>query len=226
MFFLSRLMASRNSWLPISSTTSPLRTLFIPPAKISPAVAAYLSDLKISVEPYEAVWPFLEGLGHKLAASSSSTEGAVRTGQQVSWAVELALGPSKISKAVSPILLAKAIKNPVELDGMRKAYLRDGRATVRWIAQLKKMIHSGERVDEWEAAFVPPRDHLSPLSAPGSLTRDSSQRSAHPLPLQGGELRRTGVRQHQRVRSQRRAAALLARAGQVQARGPRCTLRE
>lgn len=34
---------------------------------------------------------------------------------------------------MSPILEAKAVKNDVELEGMRRAYLRDGRATVRWV---------------------------------------------------------------------------------------------
>jgi hypothetical protein len=34
---------------------------------------------------------------------------------------------------MSPILEAKAVKNDVELEGMRRAYLRDGRATVRCV---------------------------------------------------------------------------------------------
>lgn len=34
---------------------------------------------------------------------------------------------------MSPILESKAVKNAVELEGMRKAYLRDGRATVRFV---------------------------------------------------------------------------------------------
>ena len=56
---------------------------------------------------------------------------------------------------VSPILEAKAVKNEVELEGMRAAYKRDGLATVRWMARLDALItKEGGRIDEYEAASV------------------------------------------------------------------------
>jgi Xaa-Pro aminopeptidase len=36
----------------------------------------------------------------------------------------------------SPIALPKAVKNPVELDGLRKAHIRDGAAVVQYLAWL------------------------------------------------------------------------------------------
>ncbi|EEE66177.1 aminopeptidase P1 [Oryza sativa Japonica Group] len=40
----------------------------------------------------------------------------------------------------SPIALPKAVKNPVELDGLRKAHIRDGAAVVQYLAWLDKQM--------------------------------------------------------------------------------------
>ncbi|KAF6166596.1 hypothetical protein GIB67_005458 [Kingdonia uniflora] len=40
----------------------------------------------------------------------------------------------------SPLALAKAIKNPVELDGLRKAHIRDGAAVVQYLVWLDKQM--------------------------------------------------------------------------------------
>lgn len=48
---------------------------------------------------------------------------------------------------------AKAIKNDVELNGLRNAYLRDGIAFVRFLAWLEQKIQQGFEITEYEAAW-------------------------------------------------------------------------
>eukprot|EP00252_Welwitschia_mirabilis_P017029 TRINITY_DN3786_c0_g1_i1.p1 TRINITY_DN3786_c0_g1~~TRINITY_DN3786_c0_g1_i1.p1 ORF type:complete len:663 (-),score=143.58 TRINITY_DN3786_c0_g1_i1:272-2260(-) len=46
------------------------------------------------------------------------------------------LSSDQVLQKQSPICLAKALKNPVELEGLRKAHIRDGAAVVRYLAWL------------------------------------------------------------------------------------------
>lgn len=58
-----------------------------------------------------------------------------------------------ITTITCPIDILKAVKNPVEQQNFRNAYLRDGRAMVRWLAWLEKMLlKDGRKVGEWAAA--------------------------------------------------------------------------
>ncbi|KAF9620271.1 hypothetical protein IFM89_011006 [Coptis chinensis] len=50
------------------------------------------------------------------------------------------LKPDQVFLQQSPLALAKAIKNPVELDGLRKAHIRDGAAVVQYLAWLDKQM--------------------------------------------------------------------------------------
>lgn len=47
----------------------------------------------------------------------------------------------------------KSVKNEVELDGMRRAYLRDGVAYVRWLAWLEQKMSQGYDITEYEAGW-------------------------------------------------------------------------
>ncbi|CAL4987708.1 unnamed protein product [Urochloa decumbens] len=46
------------------------------------------------------------------------------------------LSPDQVLTLQSPIALPKAVKNPTELDGLRKAHIRDGAAVVQYLAWL------------------------------------------------------------------------------------------
>ena len=46
----------------------------------------------------------------------------------------------------------KAVKNDVEINGLRLAYLRDGAAHVRWLAWIEQKIQQGDDITEYEAA--------------------------------------------------------------------------
>ena len=47
----------------------------------------------------------------------------------------------------------KAIKNDTEISGMRRAYLRDGAAFVKFLAWLQEKLSKGYDITEYEAAF-------------------------------------------------------------------------
>lgn len=47
----------------------------------------------------------------------------------------------------------KAVKNQVEIQGLRNAYLRDGIAFVRFLAWLEQKIQQGFEITEYEAAW-------------------------------------------------------------------------
>lgn len=52
----------------------------------------------------------------------------------------------------SPVALRKAVKNEVEIAGMKEAHLEDGIAMERFLYWLEKMIESGEPLNEYECS--------------------------------------------------------------------------
>ena len=52
----------------------------------------------------------------------------------------------------SPVAFRKAVKNPVEIEGMRDIHVEDGAAMERFLYWLEKSVHGGSVVDEWDAA--------------------------------------------------------------------------
>ena len=83
------------SWIPLNSSSAPERTLFVNPAKLSPEVYAYLAELKIIIQPYDSVWPFLDAVGKSLSPKKDEKETRKRvvvTGQGFSWKTQLQVG--------------------------------------------------------------------------------------------------------------------------------------
>ncbi|CAJ2646349.1 unnamed protein product [Trifolium pratense] len=54
------------------------------------------------------------------------------------YALYSKLNPDTVHLQQSPLALPKALKNPVELDGLRKAHIRDGAAVVQYLVWLDK----------------------------------------------------------------------------------------
>ncbi len=59
---------------------------------------------------------------------------------------------SNLTSGKSPVALRKAVKNDVEVAGMREAHLEDGLAMERFFFWLERMVEAGEPVNEYEAA--------------------------------------------------------------------------
>lgn len=56
------------------------------------------------------------------------------------YALYSKLNSEKVHMQQSPLALAKALKNPVELDGLKKAHVRDGAAVVQYLVWLDKQM--------------------------------------------------------------------------------------
>lgn len=52
----------------------------------------------------------------------------------------------------SPVALRKAVKNPTEIEGMRKAHLEDGIAMEKFLFWLEKSLDAGRIISEWDAS--------------------------------------------------------------------------
>ena len=62
------------------------------------------------------------------------------------------LDPATLVCGTSPVGLWKAVKNPVEIEGMREAHLEDGLAMEQFLWWLEQALEAGEPVSEWDAA--------------------------------------------------------------------------
>lgn len=126
--------------------------LFVPPQLLSDDVDAgtysyVTSTLNIKVSDYADIWTALKSLPGK---------GKVVLGDKASYALVSSVGSERgslLSNGGSPVALLKARKNAVELEGMRKAYLRDGVAWAKWAAWLEETVQRrGSSINEWDAA--------------------------------------------------------------------------
>ena len=85
-------------------------------------------------------------------ALSSLTEGTLfldsRSVNYHLWSIagaEILLEPS-------PVQLRKAVKNPFELEGMRKAHFNDGLVMEKFLFWLEKSVRAGKGITEWDAS--------------------------------------------------------------------------
>ncbi|MBR6829663.1 MAG: aminopeptidase P family N-terminal domain-containing protein [Paludibacteraceae bacterium] len=117
-------------------------TLFVNPEKVDSPAHNYLDFNNIDVQPYEAVFDYI--------ASLSGT--VLYDGARVNEALYEAIpeGCKKINTK-SPILIDKAKKNAVELEGERIAMRQDAVALTRFFKWLEeKAFKHGETRTEWE----------------------------------------------------------------------------
>jgi len=119
--------------------------LFTDSVKLNEEVRNYLHSLGIERKEYNDLWSFLR--------RREWGEGKVLISPQTSYAISLMLTHFRYTVAPSIIDDIKAVKNAVELDGMRRAYLRDGASFVRWFAWLEDKIAQGFHITEYEAAW-------------------------------------------------------------------------
>ncbi|KIJ60057.1 hypothetical protein HYDPIDRAFT_99513 [Hydnomerulius pinastri MD-312] len=119
--------------------------LFLDAAKLTDDTEDYLRALKIERREYNDLWPFLR--------RREWGDGKLIISPETSYAISLMLTHFRYTVSSSFIDNMKAIKNEVELEGLRRAYLRDGAAFVKWLAWLEHKIHQGYDITEYEAAW-------------------------------------------------------------------------
>jgi len=134
--------------------------LFIAPEKVTPELTAHLGNA-VRVQPREAFVPALEALkGRKVAVDPERAVAAIF------HALERA--GARIVAVTDPVVLPKAIKNPVEQAGHRAAQARDGAAIARFLRWVEVEAPKGS-VTELAAA-----DRLQAFRAETGLLRDLS----------------------------------------------------
>ena len=119
--------------------------LFINPAKIDDEVRAYLAANNVEVAPYESVVGYLENL--------PATATVLVEPSRVAARLRDALGARAVSGA-SPVALLKAVKNSVQLQGIRRAMESDGAALVGAFMEIERRNATGESLTELDVADI------------------------------------------------------------------------
>ena len=132
--------------------------LFIQDKALDDSVKKYFENHGIRIREYNDIMTFLKGLagGQKILADE----------RYCSYAIYKTLSENQtIIEKKNPTELLKAIKNPVELENMKRVYLQDSVAVTKFIYWLKTHIGK-EEITEITAA-----DHLEQLrrQIPGFL---------------------------------------------------------
>ena len=140
--------------------------LYVDPAKITEEVEAYLKAVNITVKPYEEA---TEGLKRRLSENNTSKVwlDAKLVNEAIFVAAREALGEEVcchapnpdvnrywrqsdklIVRDKTPLTSFMSIKNPLELNGMREAHIRDATAVIEFLSWLDEEIASGRTLTE------------------------------------------------------------------------------
>lgn len=117
------------------------KVIFTDTRKITPAVDGHLKECGVETAPYTSILDFLAELpaDSRVLLSASQSAGTVaRT-----------LGNRAVAGS-SAVAMPKAIKNKTQIEGTRAAMLRDGVAMVKALAEINRIISSGERLSEMD----------------------------------------------------------------------------
>ena len=116
-------------------------TLFVHPEKCPQAVADYLQGEGVGVAPYGEAFEALSRLeGRRILLQPSKTSMAAFASVDVD--------KNEIVAECSPLSWMKAVRTPVELEGLHRCMIRDGVALVKFQKWLVEAVQRGERVTE------------------------------------------------------------------------------
>jgi Xaa-Pro aminopeptidase len=116
--------------------------LFLADEKVSPELRQWLGN-QVAVKPSEELQPALRALSGKKVKLDPATASA--------WYFEeLKTAGAEIVRGTDPVVLPRACKNAAEIEGSRKAHVRDGAAMSRFLHWLATEGQSG-KVQEIDA---------------------------------------------------------------------------
>lgn len=121
------------------------RILFVDSAKILPVVKARLAEAGVTTMGYDEVIPVLQSIAPDVKVLVDSA--------RTSYALLMALG-KKAMTASSPIPMFKAVKNDVQLGGVRDAMVRDGAAMVHSLMEIEQTVSAGKPLTEIGVAAI------------------------------------------------------------------------
>ncbi len=106
--------------------------LFINEQTLDQKVQNYLKELKVTIKPYNDIYQFVTSFhNEKILLETSKTNYAILSSLDSS---------NTMIDNMNPASLAKAVKNPVEIENERRAHIKDGVAVTKFIYWLKKNI--------------------------------------------------------------------------------------
>ena len=117
-------------------------TLFVNPGKIDSAAQNYLDFNHIDVQPYEAVFDYIRGLKGTVFYDGAKVNEALYE------AIRNQESGVRSQNIQSPILVDKAKKNAVELEGERRAMRLDGAALTRFFKWLEETLDKRQKTKD------------------------------------------------------------------------------
>ncbi|XP_059620428.1 xaa-Pro aminopeptidase ApepP isoform X1 [Phlebotomus argentipes] len=138
--------------------------LFIDQNKLPATFSAYEkeNEVKIDVKPYDQIEPFLVQL-------LEQSTGKFWISPTSSFSLNHLIPEKRRVQEITPIALLKAVKNPVEVEGLKNCHVRDGLALCQYFAWLSDAVAKGQAIDEISGAtklesFRAKQDHYMGLS--------------------------------------------------------------
>ena len=132
-------------------------TLFVDANKIDSAAQNYLDFNNIDIQPYEAVFDYIKSL------SGTVFYDGARVNEALYEAIRSQESGVKAKDIKSPILIDKARKNAVELEGERIAMRQDGAALTRFFKWLEEEAFADRSVSGAQTASLTEWDLMEKL---------------------------------------------------------------
>ena len=123
------------SYLLIDTKTT---TLFINDEKLTPEVRAYLTAQGVQTAPYNHI---------KDALRNYDEYNILLDPNAISYTLFKQVRTQEVVRASSPIPAMKAIKNKIEVEGFRRAMIRDGVALVKFLRWLQTAVTKGQETE-------------------------------------------------------------------------------
>lgn len=123
------------SYLLIDTKTT---TLFINDEKLTPEVRAYLTAQGVQTAPYNHI---------KEALRNYDEYNILLDPNAISYTLFKQVRTQEVVRASSPIPAMKAIKNEIEVEGFRRAMIRDGVALVKFLRWLQTAVTKGQETE-------------------------------------------------------------------------------
>ncbi len=123
------------SYLLITSQTA---TLFVDSRKLDDAVKNYLGEIGVQQKEYADI---------KESLRTYPDYNILIDADEVNYTLVKSIDCKNIVRGTSPIHMMKAVKNAVEIEGFRKAMIRDGVALVKFMRWLKPAVEKGDETE-------------------------------------------------------------------------------
>lgn len=125
-------------------TKDAAHTLYVDQAKLSQKALEHLSQNNVSVKPYQEFYAGLEAFSKECSVYSNK----IALTECVNWEVIRTI-KCDYTQIKSPVAALKAIKNTTEIEGTKKAQIKDGRALVKFFSWLEQqLVVKDELIDE------------------------------------------------------------------------------